>query len=49
MLKRSDKKGTKISERCVQRVVTNASELCEIGIKVIMRKDDDMYQGDGLC
>ena len=32
----------------MQRVVTNASELCEIGIEVIMRKDDDMYQGDGL-
>ena len=32
----------------MQRVVTNASELCEIGIEVIMRKDDDMYQGDVL-
>ena len=29
----------------MQRVVTNASELCEIDIEVIMRKDDDMYHG----
>ena len=39
------KKGNKRCEPCVQRVVTNASELCEIDIEVIMRKDDDMYHG----